>query len=223
MFDSVIGTEGLTAASALICTGASLALGFIAAVLYRFRNPAASKNMMISLVVLPILVQAVIMLVNGSIGAGIAVMGAFNLIRFRSAPGNSRDICYIFYAMGIGLATGMGYIGFAALIAAVVGLALMLLGFIPLFGKSSEARLLRVTIPENMDYSGCFDDIFAEYCTRAKLLQAKSTCMGTLFELRYEIIEKDSKREKEMLDKLRCRNGNLTISCGILPENKDEL
>ena len=223
MFDSVIGTEGLTAASALICTGASLVLGFIAAMLYRLKNRNASKNLMISLVVLPILVQAVIMLVNGSIGAGIAVMGAFNLIRFRSTPGNSRDICYIFYAMGIGLATGMGYIGFAVLIAVVVGLALVLLSFIPLFEKSSGARLLRVTIPENMDYSGCFDDIFSEYCSKASLIQVKSTSMGTLFELRYEIFEKDLKREKEMIDKIRCRNGNLTISCGLLPENRDEL
>ena len=223
MFGCVIGSEGLTAASALICTGASLALGFAAAMLYRLKNPSASKNLMISLVVLPVLVQAVIMLVNGSIGAGIAVVGAFNLVRFRSTPGNSRDICYIFYAMGIGLATGMGYIGFAALITVVVGLALVALSFIPLFGKKSSARLLRVTIPENMDYTGCFDDIFEEYCTRTTLIQAKTASMGTLFELRYEIHEKDLAREKEMIDKIRCRNGNLTISCGLLPENREEL
>lgn len=223
MFDCVIEAEGLTASSAMICTGASLVLGFLAAMLYRLKNPGASKNLMISLVVLPVLVQAVIMLVNGSIGAGIAVVGAFNLVRFRSTPGNSRDICYIFYAMGIGLATGMGYIGFAALIAVVVGLALVVLGFIPLFSKNASARLLRVTIPENMDYTGCFDDIFEEYCSKATLVQAKSTSMGTLFELRYEIFEKDMKLEKEMIDKIRCRNGNLTISCGLLPENREEL
>ena len=223
MFGCVIGTEGLTAASALICTGASLVLGFIAAMLYRLKNPSASKNLMISLVVLPVLVQAVIMLVNGSIGAGIAVVGAFNLVRFRSTPGNSRDICYIFYAMGIGLATGMGYIGFAALIAVVVGIVLVLLSFIPLFKKNSAARLLRVVIPENMDYADCIDDIFEEYCSKTLLLQVKTTSMGTLFELRYEIYEKDMKREKEMIDKIRCRNGNLTISCGMLPENREEL
>lgn len=223
MFESIISAEGLTAQAALICTGASLIFGLAAAGLYRLKNPRASKNMMISLVVLPILVQAVIMLVNGSIGAGIAVMGAFNLIRFRSVPGNSRDICCIFYAMGIGLATGMGYIGFAALIAVVVGVTLAVMGLIPLFGKNPAARLLRVTIPENMDYTGCFDDIFAEYCSKSDLVLAKSTSMGTLFDLHYEIIEKDSSREKEMLDKIRCRNGNLTVSCGIVPENKDVL
>jgi len=178
---------------------------------------------MASLVVLPALVQAVIMLVNGSVGAGIAVMGAFNLVRFRSAPGTSRDICYIFYAMGIGLATGMGYVGFAAMLCVIVGAVLALLGYIPAFGSERNAKLLKVLIPEDMDYTDCFKDIFGEYLSSVKTLQAKTVNMGTLYELKYEVVLKDAAREKEMLDKIRTRNGNLTVFCGILAENRDEL
>ena len=224
MFSSVINqAEGLTLQSSLICILSSIALGLLAAVAYRINNRHASKNMLVSLMVLPVLVQAVIMLVNGSVGAGIAVMGAFNLVRFRSTPGNSRDICYIFYAMGVGLATGMGYIGFAVLLAFAAGIILVVVSFIPGLSQNSAAKLLRISIPENLDYNGCFDDIFSEYCGKANLIQARSAGMGTMFDLRYEIIEKDAKREKEMIDKLRCRNGNLPISCGIMPANPEEL
>ncbi len=223
MFSSVIDASGLTTASALICTVASLVLGMAAALVYKLGSRHGSKNLMVSLVVLPVLVQAVIMLVNGSVGAGIAVMGAFNLVRFRSAPGSSRDICYIFYAMGMGLATGMGYIGFAAMIAVVVGGVLAALGFIPMFGTGKNAKLLKVFIPEDMDYTDCFKDIFDDYLSSIRTLQAKTANMGTLYELKYEIVLKDGSREKEMLDKIRTRNGNLTVFCGLLTENRDEL
>ena len=223
MFESVIPSTGLTLESALLCLGASLLLGAVAALFYRVNNSRASKNLMVSLVVLPALVQAVIMLVNGSVGAGIAVMGAFNLVRFRSTPGNSRDICYIFYVMGIGLATGMGYVAFAALLTLAVGAVLLILGFIPAFAAGKNSKLLKIVIPEDLDYTGCFDDIFGEYCSKATLVLAKTVSMGTLYELRYEVCIKDPSREKEMIDKIRCRNGNLTVSCGLLPNNHEEL
>ncbi len=223
MFESIIPVTGLTVETAIICISASLVLGAVAALFYRVNNKRASKNLMVSLVILPALVQSVIMLVNGSVGAGIAVMGAFNLVRFRSTPGNSRDICYIFYAMGIGLATGMGYVAFAAMLTLIVGAALLILGFIPAFAATKDMKLLKIVIPEDLDYSGCFDDIFSEYCSKSTLILAKTVSMGTLYELRYEISLKDSSKEKEMIDKLRCRNGNLTISCGLLPKDHEEL
>ncbi len=224
MFSSVINSaEGLTLQSSIICILTAIGLGLLAAVFYRLNNKHASKNMLVSLMVLPVLVQAVIMLVNGSVGAGIAVMGAFNLVRFRSTPGNSRDICYIFYAMGLGLATGMGYIGFAALLAVAVGIVLVTVSFIPGLSRNDSSKLLRVSIPEDLDYCGCFDDIFGEYCTKADLIQAKTTAMGTMYDLRYEIIEKNPANEKQMIDKLRCRNGNLPISCGLMLSNPEEL
>lgn len=224
MFSSIINqTTGLDAYSAIFCTLTSAILGFIAAMLYRLNNPRASKNLMVTLVVLPILVQAVIMLVNGSIGAGLAVMGAFNLVRFRSAPGTSRELCYIFLVMGVGLATGMGFIGFAVLITVVAGLILAILGFTPAFGIVRTAKLLRVLIPEDMDYSVCFKEVFAEYVSRSRLIMSKTVSMGTLYELRYEIILKDADKEKEFLDKIRVINGNLTVACSILTDNHEEM
>ena len=222
-FDSIISPDGLTITSTLICTAASLLLGLGAATVYRLRTKQPSRNMFVTLLVLPALVQAVIMLVNGSIGAGVAVMGAFSLVRFRSAPGSSRDICFIFYAVCIGLATGMGYIAFAVIIAVIIGLVLVGISFTPWFRNPVKRRLLRVLIPENLDYTGIFDDIFSEYLSEHELVQVKTTAMGTLFDLRYQIIEKDPSREKEMIDRLRERNGNLTISVAALPDSAEQL
>lgn len=224
MFSTIIDTNvGLTAQSAVLCTLTSAGLGLIAALLYRLNNPRASKNLMVTLVVLPILVQSVIMLVNGSIGAGIAVMGAFNLVRFRSAPGTSRELCYVFLAMGIGLATGMGYLGFALIITVAAGVILALLGFIPAFGIIKSAKLLRVIIPEDLDYMSCFKDLFADYTSSHRLLMSKTVSMGTLYELRYELVLKEADKEKEFLDKIRARNGNLTVMCSILTDNHEEM
>lgn len=223
MFDTIIPASGLDAATSLICTGTSLALGILAAVLYRLGTKRYSKSLAITLIVLPTLVQTVIMMVNGSVGAGIAVMGAFSLVRFRSAPGSAKDISFIFYAMCIGLATGMGYIAFAVMLAVIVGAALAILSFIPAFKSDRKRKLLRITIPEDMNYTDAFTDIFDEYLTSNELVSVKTTAMGTLFDLRYEIVEKDASREKELIDKLRTRNGNLTISIGLVPDTAETL
>lgn len=223
MFDTIIPASGLDAATSLICTGTSLALGILAAVLYRLGTKRYSKSLVITLIVLPTLVQTVIMMVNGSVGAGIAVMGAFSLVRFRSAPGSAKDISFIFYAMCIGLETGMGYIAFAVMLAVIVGAALAILSFIPAFKSDRKRKLLRITIPEDMNYTDAFTDIFDEYLTSNELVSVKTTAMGTLFDLRYEIVEKDASREKELIDKLRTRNGNLTISIGLVPDTAETL
>lgn len=224
MFSSIIDTSvGLTAQSAVFCTLTSAGLGFIAALLYRLNNPRVSKNLMVTLVVLPILVQSVIMMVNGSVGAGIAVMGTFNLVRFRSAPGTSRELCYVFLAMGVGLATGMGYLGFAVIITLAAGVILALLGFIPAFGIVRSSKLLRVLIPEDLDYMSCFGDLFKDYTSSHRLLMSKTVSMGTLYELRYELVLKDASKEKEFLDKIRARNGNLTVMCSVMTDNHEEM
>lgn len=223
MFDTIIPAAGLDMTSSLICTGVSIALGALSALLYKLGKKRCSNSLMITLVVLPAMVQTVIMLVNGSVGAGLAVMGAFSLVRFRSTPGNARDISFIFYSMCIGLATGMGYIAFALLLAVSVGIVLAVLGLIPGLRDAKRKKVLRITIPEDMNYTDAFDDIFNEYLSSSELVMVKTTAMGTLFDLRYEIIEKDSAREKELIDKLRTRNGNLTISIGLAPENCETL
>lgn len=224
MFSSIIdSTTGLTGESVLFCTLTSAVLGLLAAVLYRLNNQRPSRNLMVTLVVMPVLVQSVIMLVSGSVGAGLAVVGAFNLVRFRSAPGTSREICYVFYAMAIGLATGMGYIGYAVIIGISVGAILAVLGFIPAFGILKTAKAVRIVIPEDMDYTDCFKDLFKEYLSSYRLIMSKTVNMGTLYELRYEVVMKNNDKEKEFLDKIRERNGNLTVSCSVLAENREEM
>ena len=221
MFSSILSGQ-MTTSSFLICTGVSLILGAGLAGVSLLRS-RCSRSFAVTLTVLPAIVQLVIMLVNGSIGAGVAVMGAFSLVRFRSAPGSSRDICFIFYAVCIGLATGMGYIAFAVVIAVFIGLVLAVVSSTPWFRNVTRRKLLRVLIPENLDYTGIFDDIFDEYLSEHELVQVKTTAMGTLFDLRYQITEKDPSREKEMIDRLRERNGNLTISIAALPESAEQL
>ena len=206
----------------LICTGSALLLGIIIALFYMFKHDY-NKQFVITLVMLPAIVGAVIAIVNGNIGTGIAVMGAFSLVRFRSIPGAAKDICFIFFSMAVGLATGMGHIAFATVFTVVIGLMSLVL-FNSRFGEHGcLKKQLTITIPENLDYVGLFDDLFAEYTLSNKLKNVKSSNMGSLFKLQYEIMLKDETKEKQFIDKLRCRNGNLDISCGHMSNRSDVL
>ncbi|SHL40349.1 protein of unknown function [Anaerocolumna jejuensis DSM 15929] len=219
MFTSIIAsvTGSLTIETALICTVVSLILGGIIAVIYMTQG-TYSKSFIITLILLPALVQAVIMVVNGNLGAGVAVMGAFSLVRFRSIPGSSKEISSIFFAMVVGLATGMGYITYAVLITVIIGLALFLLSRFSFGDKKNENKELRVTIPENLDYTDVFDDIFKKYTKNVTLTKVKTTNLGSMYDLYYEIELLDGSKEKEMIDDIRCRNGNLTIICGRIQQ-----
>ena len=212
-FDAVTGNViDMSDVQVLLTLGVSLLLGVVIAVSYWFGG-RASKPLAVSLLVLPAIVQMVIMMVNGNVGAGIAVMGAFNLVRFRSVPGSAREISYIFLAMSIGLATAMGYITIAALIAIGISLLLYVLSKVPAtFGQKSE-KLLRIVMPEDLDYIGVFDDIFETYTSSHTIDRVKTTNLGSMFEVSYIVVLKDEKQEKAMIDDIRCRNGNLTIVC----------
>ena len=227
LFDSVLtdttaSGATLSLASFGICTACSLALGAAIAWLYAFRS-RASKSFVVTLALLPAMVQRVIMLVNGNLGTGVAVMGAFSLVRFRSVPGSAREISSIFLAMAVGLATGTGYVAVAALSVAVIGLA-GLLYTVSSFGESrTQEKELKITIPESLDYTGVFDDIFQRYTHRWELVQVRTASMGSLYRLDYRITLKNAEAEKAFLDELRCRNGNLEISCGRVPSAREEL
>ena len=173
--------------------------------------------------VLPVVVQSVIMLVNGNVGTGIAVLGAFSLIRFRSQPGNAREITSIFLSMVVGLAMSMGYVGISAILVVVVGAAMIVLSAFNFGDISAGTRDLKVTIPENLDYEGIFDEILERYASQYELVKVKSTNMGSLFELTYRIKEKKNIREKDFLDELRCRNGNMNIVLQRPVPGKDDL
>ena len=206
-------TAGLTVSAFLICVGVALALGAVTALVGTWRT-ASSKSFAVTLALLPGIVCVVIMMVNGNLGAGVAVAGAFSLVRFRSAPGSAKEICLVFLAMALGLACGMGYPGFAALFAVVMWLVLPL-ATLTGFGITRESMLrktLRITIPEDLDYTGVFDEIFKKYTRQAVLTTVKTTNMGSLIRLTYDITLKQADCEKEMIDALRCRNGNLEIS-----------
>ena len=211
MLNSILGTE-LTLTSFLICTGVSLLLGVGTALVAGYRS-RSTQSLAVTLAILPAVVQAVIMLVNGSIGAGIAVAGAFSLVRFRSAPGTAREIAAIFLAMAIGLATGMGYVGLAALLFLILAGAMLALTAMRFGQKGDAGRIMKITIPEALDYDGLFDDLFERYTTAHTLEKVKTTNMGTLYELRYRITLRQEPVPKVFLDELRCRNGNLNITC----------
>lgn len=206
----------------LLCSAASLAMGGILAWLHTYKNQV-SRNFIMTLVLLPVIVQTVIMLVNGNLGAGVAVMGAFSLVRFRSLPGNSREIVSIFLAMAVGLATGMGYLGAAFLLVLMVACVGMLLLRFPGPDSRNQLKELKVTIPENLDYQGIFDDLFEKYTTRAELIKVRTVNMGSLYELQYHVHIRNDRQEKELLDQIRCRNGNLNLACGRIPIGREEL
>ena len=214
--------EGFDLAATILTTGAGLGLGFVIALFYMFRS-SYNKPFVVTLVLLPAIVGAVISIVNGSVGTGIAVIGAFSLVRFRSIPGTAKEIGFIFFAMAVGLATGMGYIAYAAVLTVLVGIVAMLL-FGSNFGEPREARKqLRITLPESLDYAGLFDDLFAKYTRSHKLQRVKTTNLGSLFQLTYDIVLRDENEEKELIDQIRCRNGNLDILCGYLSDTSDAL
>ncbi len=227
MFENILNDTAnmLSYRNALYCTGASLICGFLICLFYYFgtQKKKGNKNFCISLIILPAMVQTVIMLVNGNLGTGVAVVGAFNLVRFRSVPGNSRDISTIFLAMTVGLAMGTGYITYGFFITVVVGIILAALRFLPFFSQRERQQQLRITIYENLDYTDVFRDVFEKYLSYAEEESVKTTNMGSMYQITYLIIQKDKKLEKEFIDALRARNGNLTISCGHVASPGEEL
>lgn len=209
-------TTSVTAPAFLAVCLLSVGLGYGIALTYR-KISGEGGTMFSALTVLPFLVQLVILLVNGNLGAGVAVAGAFSLVRFRSAPGSARDITVIFLSMTVGLCCGMGYWA-PAVLAALVTCGLLLLQKKPQTDPCE--RELRVTIPENLDYNDLFSDLFVGYTASCKLLRVKTVNMGSLYSLHYLVRLKDPAGEKELLDAMRCRNGNLEISCGLPAEYK---
>ena len=188
-------------------------MGLFLAFVYAFKSHY-TRSFVVTLALLPAVVCVVIMMVNGNVGAGVAVAGAFSLVRFRSIPGTAKDIGTIFLAMGAGLIAGMGYLGLAVLFVLILGICMLVYNLLGLgIGKKpSLDKTLRITIPEDLNYSEAFDDLFKQYTRRHEMISVKTTNMGSLYKLVYNITLKDMKKEKEFIDALRCRNGNLEIA-----------
>lgn len=201
--------ENMTTSSISICLITSIILGLIIAFIH-LKTTKYNKNFIITLSILPLIVSSIIMLVNGNLGTSVAVLGAFSLIKFRSIPGNSREITSIFIAMAIGLAIGMGCIVFAICLTIIISILLLILSNIS-FGENKNERMLRILIPENLDYTTVFDEIFEKYLTKVDLDKVKTTNMGSIFELTYNVVLKNDDDEKKLIDDIRCLNGNLKI------------
>jgi uncharacterized membrane protein YhiD involved in acid resistance len=223
LLDSILAAAGnITFAEIAFCTLASLVLGIVIAGVYMYRNNY-TKNFVVTLALLPVLIQSVIMVVNGNLGAGVAVMGAFSLVRFRSAPGSAKEIVSIFFAMAVGLACGMGYVAYAALFTVLVGAVMILLSATRFGERDSAVKTLKILIPEDTDYTHLLDDLFIRYTHSATLERVRTTNLGSLYELQYTVKLKEPDKEKELLDGIRQRNGNLNLTCGRLVAAQTEL
>lgn len=196
----------------LACLVVSLVLGVFLAWVYMYRSHY-TRSFVVTLALLPAVVCVVILMVNGNVGTGVAVAGAFSLVRFRSVPGTAREIGAIFVAMGTGLIAGMGYLAYAALFSVVIGAAMVAFELSGLGARNggSLQKTLRITVPEDLDYSGMFDDLFARYTASHELVDVRTTNMGSLYRLTYDITLSAADIEKPFIDELRCRNGNLEI------------
>ena len=212
VFDSQ-ATEVISVWSFLMCVVVALVIGLIMAVMYTRRN-YYTKSFLVTIALLPAIVCVVIMMVNGNLGAGVAVAGAFSLVRFRSVPGTAREVSEIFLAMCAGLLAGMGYLGFALLFTLILSGTMLIYDCFD-FGAGKNRKkykVLHITVPEDLNYSGVFDEVLNQYTVSHELKQVKTTNMGSLYKLVYHIELNSEDTEKEMIDKLRCRNGNLEIS-----------
>lgn len=208
--------------SFLLCMISALLVGLIVAIFYTYKTKY-TKSFFMTLITLPVAVAMVIIMVNGSVGTGVAVAGAFSLIRFRSVPGTAKEISAIFLTMGAGLAIGLGYLAFAIFFALFVSIINVGLSLSTLGEPKQSHKTLLITMPEHLDYSTVFDEVFEKYTHSTQLVGVKTTNMGSLFKLTYDIQLKEDKNEKEFIDALRCRNGNLEISLTKLNTQTMEL
>lgn len=217
IFTSII-SDNITLPIYLLCAAVSVVCGIIIALSSSFRNDI-SRGFFISLITLPFIVGTVIIMVNGSIGTGIAVMGAFSLIRFRSAPGKARDIAAIFTSMTAGLICAAGYPALAVIFTLIVSALTVLLNIIPM--RNDKLLDLRIAIPESLNYTDAFEDLFDKYTSQRQITSVKTTDMGSLYKLHYRIKMKDMSLTKEFIDELRCRNGNLEIMISEATTNEE--
>lgn len=227
LFNGIFDTNtasSITVSQFLLCIATSLIIGLFLAVVHGFKN-STSQSFLITLALLPAIVCVIIMMVNGNVGAGVAVAGAFSLVRFRSAPGTAKEIGSLFLAMGTGLITGMGYLGYAILFALILGIMMLVLNLTG-FGSNSASfgdKSLRITIPEDLNYGEVFDDLFKKYTSKCEIVSVRTSNMGSLYKLNYHITLRNPLSEKEFIDELRCRNGNLEINISAQEVNNYEL
>jgi hypothetical protein len=229
MFDTILKSVSESAdlaisiSSALLCIGTALLLGVIICMAYFIITPRKdrSASFTLSLIILPVIVAVVIILIGGNLARAFSMAGIFTIVRFRSVPGDSKDISFVFLSMAVGLSVGLGYLTLGIVVAVVIGAVIVLVSKLGIGIPKQKEKRLRITIPEDMNYQGAFDDLFQKYTSYYEMQKVKTTNLGTLYELSYDIVMKDTGVEKEFLDAIRCRNGNLGIMLS-LKEGKEQ-
>lgn len=219
IFDST--ATGLDVTTVLISAAVALVLGIVVAITH-MQTSKTTKSFTITLATLPLLVMAVMIMINGNLGTSIAILGAFSLIRFRSIQGDAKELLSIFFVMMIGLALGMGHVLFAIVITAIAVVAILILSFTNFLEPNTHNRTLKIVVPEDLDYDGVFDEIFKKYTKRTKLVRTKTMNMGSLYKLTYDVTLKHGIKEKEFLDEIRVKNCNLKVMLN-LPESEKEM
>ena len=224
MFNSIFDTNtaGMEITTALIAAGAAILMGLVLAIVHKLTTRNTTKGFLVTLTVLPVLVMAVMVMINGNLGTSIAILGAFSLIRFRSMRGNARNLLSIFFAMMIGLSCGLGHVLFGAVMTVIGVVAIAFFAMTPILEPSRKEKILKIVVPEDMDYTEIFDDVFSKYLSRADLITAKTVNMGSLYDLTYSVRVKSGAKEKEMLDEIRVKNCNLKVSLSQ-PVQEEEL
>lgn len=218
LFNSAV--ENLDLVSLIIVIVSSIICGLIISLTHKYTD-RYTKGYLETITLLPLIVSIIIILVNGNLGTGIAIAGAFSLVRFRSMPGNAKEILLVFFSMAVGITLGSGYVFLAFLLTIVGSLILLILEKTSLFNVNKKEKVLNIVIPENMDYTEVFNDIFKKYLDKNELERVKLIDMGSMFELKYFITLKDNKKEKEFIDEIRVRNGNLKVSVSHNLEGSD--
>jgi hypothetical protein len=231
MFDTIFEDLSLTSglsisiSSVLVCIAVTLLLGIMISCAYFITTPKKdrSASFILSLVILPTIVAVVIILIGGNLARAFSMAGIFTIVRFRSVPGDSKDISFVFLTMAVGLAVGLGYLTLGAVVAVIIGGVIVLVSKTGFGVSKQKEKRLRITIPEDMNYQGVFDQIFTEYTGYVQLQKVKTSNMGTLFELSYDVVLKSDLREKEFIDALRSRNGNLGIALSVKEGKEQQL
>lgn len=214
MFNSIFNTSsaGLEINAALIAAGSALLMGLVLALTHKLTTRGTTKGFLITLLVLPLLTMAVMIMINGNLGTSIAILGAFSLIRFRSIRGNAKNLLSIFFAMMIGLSCGMGHILFGAVMTAIAIVAIVFFTFVPILEPNKKDKVLKIVVPEDMDYTDIFKDTFKKYTSYAELVSSKTINMGSLYDLTYNVRLKAGVKEKAFMDEIRTKNCNLKVS-----------
>ncbi len=231
MFDTIFKTSASTTdlsigiQDTLLSIFVALALGLVISLAYNFTTSRKerSASFILSLIVLPTIVAIIILLIGENVARAFSMAGIFTIVRFRSIPGDSKDISFVFLTMAVGLSIGLGYLTLGAVTAVIIGAVIVTVNKLGFGIRKQKELRLKIIIPEDMNYQGAFDDLFSKYTCYCELQRVKTTNMGTLFELHYDIIMKDKQTEKEFIDAIRCRNGNLNIQLGVKESNQQQL